>query len=636
MGTVDFDPKMLKGIRRADDLRSIPEQDLPQLCREIREVIIRTVAHNGGHLASNLGVVELTVALDRVFDLSHDKIIWDVGHQTYAHKLLTGRYRQFATLRQENGLSGFPNRRESVYDPLTSGHSSTSISAAYGISCAQYLRKDPGCVVAVIGDGALSGGLAYEGLNNAGRSKRNFIVVLNDNDMSISKNVGSMARYLTNIRTLPNYLRAKSKIESVVEGIPFAGHGVAQTIRRLKSAIKNMVYRGNIFDDLGFSYYGPIDGHDLPTLLRTFESVRKMDVPVLVHVVTQKGRGYAPAEQNPGAYHGVSPFDPQQGVQSNASVSFSDVFSGAICELAAHDSAICAITAAMDIGTGLDRFRKTYPDRFFDVGIAEGHAVTFAGGLAAQGMKPVFAVYSTFLQRAYDQILHDAALQHVNVTLAVDRAGIVGNDGETHQGIFDVSFLRTVPEISIYSPTYFEEMKPALARAVNEPCVSVVRYPRGKEGFRPDGFVCSEQAFQLIGPQAPVVLVTYGRTFSAAAQAQQILQKQGIDIQVLKLNRIQPVDTEAVKSCLDAHTVYFAEEGIAEGGLGEHFALLLLKMGYKGKFVLRAFPNRFIPHAEQNAILKMYGLDADGLVQLVLSGKGEFDGTKEKTGCPAV
>ena len=636
MGTFDFDPRLLKEIHSAEDLRAVPEKDLPQLCREIRQVIIQTVAHNGGHLASNLGVVELTVALDRVFDLSHDKIVWDVGHQTYAHKLLTGRYEQFSTLRQENGISGFPNRRESVYDPLTSGHSSTSISAAYGISCAQHLQKDPGHVVAVIGDGALSGGLAYEGLNNAGRAKRNFIVVLNDNDMSISKNVGSMARYLTNIRTLPDYLRAKSRIERVIEGIPGVGHGMAQAIRGLKSAIKNMVYRGNIFDDLGFSYYGPINGHDLPTLLRTFESIRQMKTPVLVHVVTQKGRGYVPAEQNPGDYHGVSPFDPEQGVQPGASDTFSDIFSRDICQLAERDPSICAITAAMDRGTRLDRFRKLYPERFFDVGIAEGHAVTFAGGLAAQGMKPVFAVYSTFLQRAYDQILHDAALQHVNITLAVDRAGIVGDDGETHQGIFDVSFLRTVPEVTIYSPTYFEEMNPALTRAVNEPGVSVVRYPRGTEGFRPEGFACSSEAFQTVGLPASAVLVTYGRTFSPAAQARQKLKEQGKSVGLLKLNRIQPIDPAAVEACLACDTVYFAEEGIGEGGLGEHFAMLLLKNGYQGRFVLRAFPNQFIPHAQQDAILKTYGLDADGLMQLVLSGKGEYDGTEEKTGCPAV
>ncbi len=625
MGNVN-DKRILTGIRSADDLRKVPEAELAELCEEIRDVIIHTVANNGGHLASNLGVVELTVALDRVFDLTKDKIIWDVGHQTYAHKLLTGRYGQFATLRQENGISGFPNRRESEFDPLTSGHSSTSISAAFGLACAEQLKKENGHMVAVIGDGALSGGLAYEGLNNAGRFKRNFIVVLNDNDMSISKNVGSMSRYLTGIRTKPNYLRVKSRIERVLEHVPLVGKGTANLIRSFKNKIKNLIYRGNMFDDLGFSYYGPLDGHDLPALLQVFQSVKEMDRPVLVHVVTQKGKGYVPAEENPGAYHGVSPFDLEKGVGSTSSTSFSDVFSETICDLAARDPSICGITAAMDIGTGLDKFRRSYPDRFFDVGIAEGHAVTFAGGLAANGMKPVFAVYSTFLQRAYDQILHDAALQQVNVTLAVDRAGIVGNDGETHQGIFDVSFLRTVPGIRIYSPAYFDECRWMLRRALDESCVSAVRYPRGKEGFRPVDFVSVSKPYQCYGEDAPAVLVTYGRTFSAAAEAQAELRKQGIGVQLLKLNCIQPIDPQAVWACLQAEVVYFAEESVAEGSVGEHFAMLLLKNGFAGRFIHRAVPNAFIPHAQPDAILHGFGLDADGLAQMIITGKGEFHG----------
>ncbi|MBR4888417.1 MAG: 1-deoxy-D-xylulose-5-phosphate synthase [Clostridia bacterium] len=628
--------RLLAGIKSAEDLRALPEEELESLCREIRDVIIQTVAANGGHLASNLGVVELTVALDRVFDLSKDKIVWDVGHQTYAHKLLTGRYEQFGTLRQKGGISGFPNRRESVYDPLTSGHSSTSISAAYGLACAERLKKSDGHTVAVIGDGALSGGLAYEGLNNAGRSKRNFIVILNDNDMSISKNVGSMSRHLTSIRTKPNYLRVKSGIERGLEHIPLVGVPVAGWIRGVKNKIKKLIYRGNMFDDLGFSYYGPIDGHDLPGLLQVLQSVKEMDRPVLVHVVTQKGRGYTPAEDNPGAYHGVSPFDPDKGVKESVSSSFSDVFSDSICELAARDPAVCGITAAMDIGTGLDKFRRSYPDRFFDVGIAEGHAVTFAGGLAANGMKPVFAVYSTFLQRAYDQILHDAALQQVNITLAVDRAGIVGNDGETHQGVFDVSFLRTVPGVQIYSPAYYAECREMLRCSVDEPCVSVVRYPRGKEGFRPDGFESSGSPWQLFGESSERILVTYGRTFSAAAEARKVLRDSGINVQILKLNRIQPIDPAAVKVCLQAREVYFAEESVAEGSVGEHFAALLMKNDFNGRFVHRAVPNMFIPHAQPDAILHGFGLDAAGLEQMILTGKGEYHGTEEETGCPAL
>lgn len=607
--------QLLESINAPEDLKKIPVSELPDLCAEIRRQILQTVSENGGHLASNLGAVELTVALHRTFDVPQDVIIWDVGHQAYTHKLLTGRREQFGTIRKKDGLSGFPNREESVCDAFSVGHASTSISAALGFATAKALRKEEGYVVAVIGDGALTGGLAYEGLNNAGRLHRNFIVILNDNEMSISRNVGSISRYLAHIRTTPGYLRAKGNVETILDHIPKLGKPLHHGMTRMKNLVKHIIYGSNFFENLGFTYYGPFDGHDVRELSEVLENAKKINKPVLLHVLTSKGKGYPYAEDDPGLFHGLSGFDLNTGKMQKASPSFSSVFGATLCEIAGGDDRICAVTAAMKAGTGLTEFARKYPKRFFDTGIAEEHALTFSGALAAGNMHPVFAVYSTFLQRSYDQILHDAALQHVDLTLAIDRAGVVGDDGETHQGVFDAAFLNTVPGATVYSPAYFDELRLALQNSIYR-CkgVSAVRYPRGGEGYRPADFTLSREPYQVYGSQTSKrMLVTYGRLFSAACLAQKALQENGIEIAVLKLNRIRPLDPAAAKTASSAEEIFFFEEGIRQGGVGEAFADQLLSCGFPGKFHLYAIDNTFVKHASVSETLHALGLDEAGM-----------------------
>ncbi len=612
---------LLDQIQQHGDVKKLPAEELPALCEEIRETIISTVADNGGHLASNLGVVELCVALHRVLDFSKDSLVWDVGHQSYTHKLLTGRARMFSTLRQENGLSGFPSREESDCDPFTSGHSSASISAALGLAYAKEMRGEDGHVVAVIGDGALTGGLAYEGLNNAGRLHRNLIVILNDNTMSISKNVGSIARYLTYVRSRPAYLNAKDSIESVLLHIPKIGNRLASAIRRVKKAIKRNIFNTTIFEDLGFTYYGPIDGHDLPRMISLLQSVKEIHKPVLVHVRTYKGRGYKYAEDNPRAYHGLSAFDREKGLDEATQGNFSCKFGEALCDLAAKDERICAVTAAMETGTGLVPFHELFKSRFFDVGIAEGHAVTFCAGLARGGMIPVFSVYSTFLQRSYDQLLHDVALQRLKIILAIDRAGIVGEDGKTHQGIFDTGFLRTVPDAVVYAPAYYDELSRMLQICVEgDDRLYAVRYPRGQALYRPAGYAPTDDSFSVFGEDgAPVALVTFGRLFSFAAQAAEQLSREGISCRILKLNRVIPMDPKAVESVLDAPHVLFFEEGVRSGGIGEGFGDMLMERGFSGTFTLHAIEEGFVGHAPMSRTLARLGLDQDGMVRAVRS-----------------
>lgn len=612
--------KLLENIHSPQDIRYLSRSELESLCEEMREVIIQTVSDNGGHLASNLGVVELTVALGLAFSPPQDAIIWDVGHQSYPYKLLTGRYPEFSTLRREGGLSGFPNREESSCDSFTSGHSSTSISSALGLSEAHRLQRQEGYVVAVIGDGALTGGLAFEGLNNAGQFRRNLIVILNDNTMSISKNVGSLARYLTYMRTKPGYIKAKSSVEDVLGRLPLVGKPIAAIMRRVKSNIKKILYNSTIFSDLGFAYYGPFDGHNIKELSETLESVKLLRKPVLLHVRTYKGKGYQYAEQSPTLYHGISGFDVDTGDTGGKAQSFSDVFGQTLCRLAERDEKLCAITAAMAEGTGLANFRKRFKSRFYDVGIAEEHAVTFAGGLAAGGMLPVFAVYSTFLQRSYDQLIHDVAMQKTKVLLAIDRAGIVGEDGMTHQGLFDVAFLQTVPGVTLYSPTYFQELQDQLTYLIEAgQGLCALRYPRGRELYKPDYFYNSTEPFSLYGrPDAEICIVTYGRLFSFAAEAVDKLKGQGIAVKLLKLNRIIPLESDAVRKVLACHQVFFFEEGIRLGGVGEHFASLLLEAGFPGQYVLRAVEDPFIKHASMFRILEQLGLNAEGICHTVL------------------
>lgn len=610
---------LLDSIHGPADLQALDAEQLRALCAEIRGRIIDTVAHNGGHLASNLGTVELTVALYRVFASRDDSIVWDVGHQAYTHKMLTGRADRIGSIRTQGGLSGFPNRSESSWDAFTVGHSSTSISAALGIAQGKMLRGAQGHTIAVIGDGALTGGLAYEGLNNAGRFRGNLIVVLNDNKMSISRNVGAIARYLAHMRAKPGYLKAKSGVEGALQRTPLIGRRLADFLKRGKDALRAILYNSTLFEDMGLLYYGPFDGHNLSLLTEVLHTAATIDRPVLLHVVTEKGRGYSFAEQNPGSFHGVSGFDVATGKPASCGgATFSAVAGESLCGFAQEDSRVCAITAAMKTGTGLRAFEEHFPKRFFDVGIAEEHAITFAGGLSVSGMLPVFAVYSTFLQRGYDQIIHDAALQRTKIVLAVDRAGVVGQDGETHQGIFDAAFLQTIPGVTVYAPCYFEELHADLHRALYErPGVVAVRYPRGEQPFRPGQFVPTGGGFDRWGKAAaPVALVTYGRLFAQALRAQAMAAQAGVQVEIVKLDQIVPVPRAALDAVMQKRQLFFFEEGVQRGGIGEHFISLLQEAGFAGRCVLRGIRD-FVPHATVEQCLHNVKLDAAGMWQLI-------------------
>lgn len=601
------------------ELKRLSPEQLKELCQELRDVLIQTVSHTGGHLSSNLGMVELTVALHREFHLPEDQIIWDVGHQCYVHKLLTGRADRFDTLRQESGLTGFPCPSESQYDSFITGHSSTSVSAANGMAKAKTLRGQPGYVIAVIGDGALTGGLSYEGLCNAGRSKDKLIVILNDNRMSISSNVGYVARHLSHMRSRPNYVRAKHNVEWITKHIPLVGSACYRGLLRLKTRLKTMVYRNStIYEEMGFHYLGPVDGHNLEDLQQALRTAKVIDRPVLLHVETVKGRGYPFAEQNPDVYHGVSGFDILSGRLPDQADCFSSVFGHTLMELAKEDDRICAVTAAMTNGTGLAEFAAQYPSRCFDTGIAEEHAVTFCSGLATGGMLPVFAVYSTFLQRSYDQILNDTAIMGNHIVLAIDRAGLVPDDGETHQGIFDVPFLQTIPGMTIYAPSCFTELQMQLKQALYDETGPVaVRYPKGGEPAVPTGYQPDYRPYQLYQlPQSDTVLVTYGRLFFEALEASQRLEKAGVPISVLKLTRIKPLESECIQLMGRFRRIIFVEETSRAGGVGEHVAGLLAQAGYKGEFQLQAI-DPFVGTCKVRSAMRRFHLDADGMVQLV-------------------
>lgn len=609
----------LQKIKFPKDLEKV--KDLKKLCEEIRTKLIQITSENGGHLASNLGTVELTVALHKVFNSDDDAIIWDVGHQSYTHKLLTGRYDDIGTIRKEKGLSGFTNRFESKYDKFISGHSSTSISAALGLAESKRIKKEKGNVVAVIGDGALTGGLSYEGLNNAGKFKKNFIVVINDNKMSISRNVGSMARYLTYMRIRPSYMNLKSTVDKTFNKVPLIGGKLKNIAKRSKYAIKRFLSNNTLFESMGFNYYGPINGHDIDELIGVFNIVKEIEHPIVVHVLTSKGRGYKFAEKNPKKFHGVSGFEIKTGLMQKSQGSFSEQFGKSICRLAEENNKICAITAAMTSGTGLSEFSERYKDRFFDVGIAEEHAITFAGGLAAGDMVPIFAVYSSFLQRGYDQIIHDVALQKLKVVFAVDRCGLIGEDGETHQGIFDVPFLNSIPNVTIYCPSFLDELDEMLSDAVNN-CknVAVVRYPRGGQPLKPANYKYTGNTFDYYGDDnADILIVTYGRLFSYACQARLKLLKSNKKVCIMKLNTIKPLDNKTVSFASNYKKIFFFEECIRAGGVGEYFGCRLSECGFNGKYVLHAIDNVFVKHASVDAQLKMFSLDVDGMVNKILT-----------------
>ncbi len=609
----------LEQIHSPDDIRKMTPSELEALCALLRKTLIQTVSRTGGHLSSNLGVVELTVALHKMFDTPRDRIVWDVGHQCYAHKLLTGRYSRFDTLRQTGGISGFPKPEESEYDTFIAGHSSTAVSAANGMAKAKTLSGDGGYVVAVLGDGAMTGGLAYEGLSNAGRSSDRLIVVLNDNRMSISKNVGFVARHLATLRSRPRYVRFKMGVSNLIARIPLIGKPIQRLIVWVKSRLKNALYHSStLFEEMGFYYLGPVDGHNLHDLTIALQTAKNLSRPVLLHVETVKGQGYSFAMQNPDTYHGVSGFDIETGKTPPSSKSFSSSMAEGLCRLAQEDLRICAITAAMKSGTGLTRFAERFPIRFFDVGIAEEHAVTFASGLATGGMLPVFAVYSTFLQRCYDQILNDTSIMNNHIVLAVDRAGIVPDDGETHQGVFDVPFLTTIPHVTIYSPSTFAELDICLKQALYDASgIAVVRYPKGGElpgceGFEPD----YKPYTHLKNPKARTLLITYGRLFSHALIAARELSSAGMPVSLLKLTRIWPLPEECEAIVGEYDRVFFFEEGSRQGGIGQHLQSRLLEASFRGDFHLQAI-DAFLPACSVSTGFRRTGLDVDGMMKTV-------------------
>ncbi len=603
------------------DIRKLTLVQKTKLCKDIRKILVRTVSKCGGHLASNLGTVELTVALHSVFESPKDKLIWDVGHQSYTHKILTGRYDKFSTLRQEGGISGFTRPSESEHDAFIGGHSSNSISAACGLAAAGRLRGEKNHVVAVIGDGALTGGLAYEGLNNAGKSEDNIIIVLNHNDMSISKNVGALARHLTSIRTKQSYHKTKAIVKKTLELTPLFGKNLMNLMHNTKTALKNVVYHSNMFEDMGFAYLGPVDGHDLAELTEVLKIAKSLNRPVVVHTYTVKGKGYSYAEENPGAFHGISQFDVKTGNPDNECTDcFSARFGQALTELADCDENICAITAAMKYATGLDGFYRRHKSRFFDVGIAEQHAVTFAAGLAAGGMTPVFAVYSTFLQRAYDQLVHDCAIENYHMVIGVDRAGIVGDDGETHQGILDVSYLSTIPNVTILSPSNYSELRRSLIAAIYDyKGVVALRYPRGREFYSENGV--SDYEFEnMVYNQcygADILLISYGRICANMEIAAQQLSHEGYSVSVLRLIHIHPILEKTLQIALKHTHVFFFEESEITGGIARQLFCELSARGYKGNYNITAITDGFVRQASVERTLAKYKLDSTSMVNTV-------------------
>ena len=611
--------RILSKINSPSDIKALDFQDLELLCEEIRDKLITTVSKNGGHLASNLGVVELSVAMHKVFSSPEDQIVFDVGHQCYTHKLLTGRYGQFDTIRTKDGISGFCRPGESDHDIFYSGHSGTSVSAGLGLAQAKALKKDSSYVISVIGDGSFTGGMVYEALNNGGRSGARHIVVLNDNKMSISENVGAFAKYLAVIRSRPEYYSFKARTESVITKLPF-GEKIAAKIYDIKTDIKNKLYtQSTFFEDLGYRYMGPIDGHNIENLCDAFESAKSVNGPVLLHVITTKGKGYEHAEKDPSVFHGISKFDIDTGEYKLSGESFSECFGKKLCSLAEKDNSICAITAAMGIGTGLNTFSRCFPERFFDVGIAEEHAVTFASGLAKNGFKPVYAVYSTFLQRCYDQIVHDISLQKQKIIFAIDRAGFVGEDGETHHGLFDVAFLNTIPDIKIYSPCCYRSLCADINNALYADEYSVaIRYPRGKPHENVAVLRYNSIEMSEYGDEgSKTAIVTYGRLTSQAIIAVDELKQLGINIHLVSLNQIKPTPSVALEKLLDKKDIFFFEEGQKNGSVGERIAFELLEKSYNGAFSLTAIDNKFVEQATVEQLLNTYGLDAESMINKI-------------------
>ena len=600
----------LEDIHSPKDIKQLNMADLTSLCEQLRHKMVSTVSQNGGHLASNLGTVELTVALHRVFDTPHDAIVWDVGHQCYAHKLLTDRYARFDTLRRQGGISGFPNPAESEHDAFVAGHSSTSVSVANGIAKAKALTGDDGYTIAVIGDGALTGGLAYEGLSNAGRSEDKLIVILNDNKMSISRNVGFVARYLAGLRSRAKYVGVKRWMNKILNHTPLIGKPLIAFIQWIKNKFKRTVLSGtSFFEDMGFHYLGPVDGHDLDALIEAVQVAKSLGSPVVLHVDTVKGKGSTYAEQNPDTYHGISRFDPDTGIPVGGGAGFSARFGAALCDLAAADERIVAVTAAMLKGTGLESFALRYPTRCFDTGIAEEHAVTFSAGMAKGGVLPVFAVYSTFLQRSYDQLINDTALMNNHIVLAIDRAGVVPEDGETHQGIYDVAMLATIPHTTLYAPATFAELDLHLKQALYDTDgIAALRYPKGGEDPALADYAPTAAPYVCDRGGERVLVVTYGRTYGAVRQACARLGGQAPA--VLKLNRVLPLPQEVVDMAAAYPCVLVLEE--SRGGVGDLLGSALMRRGYNGRYAVRDITETLGACTTEQG-LHTVGLDADGI-----------------------
>ena len=614
---------ILDSINNTNDIKNVSPKDYDQLAEEIREFLIQKISVNGGHLGSNLGIVELTMALHLVADLPRDRIVFDVGHQSYTHKLLTGRKNDFDTLRKYGGMSGFPKRRESVCDAFDTGHSSTSISAALGLAKARDIKGEDYGVYAVIGDGALTGGMAYEAMNNAASLKTNFIIVLNDNNMSISENVGGVSKYLQNIRTADAYRNFKIGLEDALTKLP-KGVAVVDKLKRYKSSFKQLVVPGMLFEDMGLTYLGPVDGHNVKEMVKVFKEARKIPKCVIVHVLTQKGKGYLPAERHPARFHGAEPFEIETGLPSTnrTKANYTDVFATVMLKLAERNPEVVAITAAMPDGTGLKRFSRKFPDRFFDVGIAEEHAVTFAAGLAAGGLHPIVAIYSSFLQRAYDHIIHDVCIQNLPVIFAIDRAGIVGSDGETHQGIFDLSYLATIPNMTIMAPKNKWELSDMMKFALTMDSPVSIRYPRGlaysglKEYRRPIELGKSEIIFE----EEDIAIFAIGSMVKTGEEVRKVLKEKGYSCSLINARFVKPIDEDTIDLIAKDHRLIVTlEENVLTGGYGEKVNDYVMKNRLDVNVTMIGLPDDYIEHGNVDILKKETGIDADSIVNRIIT-----------------
>lgn len=615
---------MLERINKANDIKNLNWDELEVLAAEIRQFLVEKVSENGGHLASNLGVVELTMAMHMIYDLPEDKMIWDVGHQAYTHKILTGRKEGFDSLRKFEGMSGFPKRNESDCDSFDVGHSSTSIAAGLGYVEAREILGEDYNVVSVIGDGSLTGGMAYEALNNASHLKSNYVIILNDNNMSISENVGGMSRYLDGIRTANVYNELKKGVTDTLNRIPGVGKNIVSSIRKTKNSIKQLFVPGMLFEEMGITYLGPVDGHDLKALCRTLKEAQKMNHAVLVHVLTKKGKGYAPAEQFPSKFHGIGPFDIETGntLEIKEKDTYTDVFGKVMYKLGEQEERLVAITAAMKDGTGLTGFQKKYPERFFDVGIAEEHAVTFAAGLAAAGMKPVFAVYSAFLQRGYDQIVHDVCMQKLPVIFAIDRAGLVGSDGETHQGAYDMAYLNHIPNMTILSPKNKWELADMLRFAVQHDGPIALRYPRGTayDGLQEFRSPIEYGKSEMIYEESDIAILSVGHMMEESYKVWKKLKEKGYNCTLVNARFVKPMDTDMLHKLAETHKMFVTiEEGIANGGFGQSVSQFVYQNGLDVKVLVNAIQDQYVEQGSIGQLRKQIKLDADSIVEKVES-----------------